>query len=230
MADYENTSATRGLSDDDEPVARTLNFNFSSILPEAVLLQHWNRPYDRHWVEALGLSQYKLAAFNVLAGTSRWKLVDLSRKGAIRVGDQFEVGVVTAGGQEVYRYLDVVGKVISGKDANCPVIRMPQIFHNDPPSADHTVKGPVDITNMTVRHYGDAKPLFSPHKAGWQNVRLCSNGQVVDSLHDVRQRYALWVEVVDWFTGAKGWKGRRRRVDPWTGEYIQHPALTIRES
>ncbi|KAL8755276.1 MAG: hypothetical protein Q9184_004841 [Pyrenodesmia sp. 2 TL-2023] len=212
------------MSDEDAP--RNINFDFSTVLPEAVISQQWNQPYDRDWVN-LNIALRKQAEFNC-AGTSKLKLVDLMRGGVLEVGDSFEVGVITTHGQTIYRFPDLVGRVLSGRNVGCPIIRMPSSLATDPPAADYIVKGPVEIVRHTLAHYGYQQAAINPRREGWQSVLVWDGPRVLDSLHDLRQAYALWRGTVDWYTTTHDLEGRRRRIDPRTGEYVEHPALTVR--
>lgn len=75
------------------------------VLPEAVLFQRYNEPYDRSWFETLSADPAKLDEWNRM--TSRWKLVDLVSKGAVVEGDEFEIAVVAANGEKMDRYVKV---------------------------------------------------------------------------------------------------------------------------
>ncbi|KAL8904732.1 MAG: hypothetical protein Q9207_003063, partial [Kuettlingeria erythrocarpa] len=54
-------------------------------MPEALVAQRWDQPYDRDWV-SLNIPTRKRALFD-RAATSRLKLVNLMRGGALEIGD-----------------------------------------------------------------------------------------------------------------------------------------------
>lgn len=68
------------------------------MLPDDVLFQRYNQPYDALWFETLGVDPERLKDWN--QNISRWKLVDLVRMGAVKQGDEFEIPVVTFNGEE----------------------------------------------------------------------------------------------------------------------------------
>ncbi|KAI4129499.1 MAG: hypothetical protein LQ338_002216 [Usnochroma carphineum] len=197
-----------------------VEYEYSSVLPLAVLFQRYDQAYDRAWVETLG-AQAKLSEFNQAGLISKSKLVDLMRKGAIQKFDQFELGVVSSDGVEIDRRVKIVG-VGSGKEINCPKIRLGRGLV--------VVKGPRDMTDKIVTHHGDKKAQFNPHRQGWQSVSVWRDDKRVDSLYDIRQRLALWTATVDWFTKENGLKGRKRLVNPHTGQLFENPGLYIKKS
>ncbi|KAL8929303.1 MAG: hypothetical protein Q9208_001386 [Pyrenodesmia sp. 3 TL-2023] len=221
------------MSDQETP--RIINFDFSTVFPKAVVARFWNQPYDRDWI-GLNIATRKQLAFN-RAGTSKLKLVDLMRGGVLEVGDTFEVGVIRAG-RTIYRFpvvrisalpcrwesanlsssIQLVGRVLSGRNVGCPIIRMLPLLHTDPPFADYIVKGPVEIVRYTLSHYGYQEAAIDPRRKGWHSVVVWDGPDELDSLHDLRQAYALWRGIVDWYTTTHDLEGRRRRIDRRTGD------------
>lgn len=107
---------------------------------------------------------------------------------------------------------------------------MPNFLHGDPPAADYIVKGPVDIVRLTLSHYGHPAAHYNPQRSGWTRVVIYdAMAWELDSLYDTRQDYALWLEIVDWYTEKHGLQGRKRKRDPYTGEIIKYPALMIKK-
>lgn len=99
----------------------------------------------------------------------------------------------------------------------------------DPPSKEIIVKGPVDMTEKTIRHYRAKKAQFVPRREGWRRVSVWRDELEIDSLFDMRQKYALWDETVRWFTTENNLNGRKRTINRKTGQPFQFPALNFKQ-
>ncbi|KAL8930964.1 MAG: hypothetical protein Q9208_000065 [Pyrenodesmia sp. 3 TL-2023] len=210
----------------DEEV-RTIDFDFSTVLSDAVLLHFYNQPYDAFWFETLGVDPERLADWN--QNVSRWKLVDLVRVGAVKQGDEFEIPVMTFNGEKEDFRVKIVG-FGSGVDAHIPKIRLPGAGTGSSGSKEVLVKGPVDITTKTIKHSDAKVAQFKPSKEGWRMISVWRDDQKIDSLFDMRQKYALWDETVRWFCEVKELKEPRKRpLNRKTGKPFQLPALTLKK-
>ncbi|KAL8739516.1 MAG: hypothetical protein Q9184_008593, partial [Pyrenodesmia sp. 2 TL-2023] len=180
-------SAPRTLEVD----ARTIDFDFSTVLADDVLFQRYNQPYDAFWFETLGVNPERLVDWN--QNVSRWKLVDLVRMGAVKQGDEFEIPVLASNGEKEDFRVKIIG-FESGNNAHIPKIRVPGSQTGSSRSKELLVNGPVDITNKTIK-YSDAKVAqFNPTKEGWRMISVWRDDKKIDSLFDMRQKYALWDE------------------------------------
>lgn len=61
-------------------------------------------------------------------------------------------------------------------------------------------------------------------------ISVWRDDKKIDSLFDMRQKYALWEETVRWFCEVnKLDEPRKRPINRKTGKPFQHPALTLKK-
>lgn len=115
-------------------------------------------------------------------------------------------------------HLQVIGLDKKGTIPHCPRIRMAQ-------SATRVCAGPNDVIDNVLKYFRDREAC----KPGWLGVSVYRGHEKLGSLYHVRMRLALWEGMMDEYTAKKGLPNqRKRRADPKTGEFILHPALSVR--
>ncbi|KAL8907340.1 MAG: hypothetical protein Q9207_001458 [Kuettlingeria erythrocarpa] len=205
---------------------RTVDFEFSKVLPKYVLLRVYNQPYDALWFKTCAVDPAILIEWN--KNISRWKVNDLARVGALKAGDEFVIPVVASNGEKEDLHVTIVG-FGTGKNAHVPKIRLPGAGAGSG-SKEVLVKGPVDIAVKTIRYSSATRAQFNPAKEGWRMVSVWRDNEKIDSLFDMRQKYALWDEMVRWFCMVNELEEPRKRpINRKTGKPFNLPALTLKK-
>ncbi|KAL8907339.1 MAG: hypothetical protein Q9207_001457 [Kuettlingeria erythrocarpa] len=198
--------------------SRLPDFDFLAVVPDEVLEQKLDQPYQDSWVDELEVEHDIITDFD-RKYVSRYKVNNCFMKGALKIGDVFCVKVIAASGSKKKRLVEVIGLDKKGTIPHCPRICMAQ-------SATRVCAGPNDVIDNVLKYFRDREAC----KPGWLGVSVYRDHEKLGSLYHVRMRLALWEGIMDEYTAKKGLPNqRKRRADPKTGEFILHPALSVRK-
>ncbi|KAL8935845.1 MAG: hypothetical protein Q9211_004488 [Gyalolechia sp. 1 TL-2023] len=198
------------------------NADFEDVLSDEQLLSRYNADYDAFWIEKRQVDEL-FKHFNAKY-TSRLKIEDLIRAGALKDQDTLWVEVKAPNGDMVTRKVRIDGfKGDKGRDARLPKIWLPYRYPNDPNPEHRCCNGPSDIIKAIESHYNERQS----GKPAWEALTAFRGNLILGTLHEVRQKLAFWRHLVDRFTELKDLPGRKRVTDKKTGAKHKMPAMRV---
>ncbi|KAL9025059.1 MAG: hypothetical protein Q9196_006051 [Gyalolechia fulgens] len=206
-------------------------FDFDSVLPDAVLAIQYQLPYDALWLQKLGVPPHKLAEFDA-EYRCKQKFEDLCRLRVIAVGDEFAVLCTDGTNGHQWRFAKVTGI------ERCPAPTTgshwaPRMAILDSkgglPVTEASVYGekPDDIAKAIAQFYGSD---LTSHTGGYSLLFVWRGDEDLGNVNKVRATYGLWQATVDNWAAKQGLNWRRRRINTKTGQFNPDPSMERRNN